>query len=105
MNEMNKEMTKRNGWRPWTALILGAVFVSIVSIGLWETISGDNARGAMLKDQAAIAQEKTNKILQEISAKQDKLIALFKDGKAKVIVTEDPKKKAVISGSRGNVRR
>lgn len=91
-------------WKPVTALFLGAVLVAVLSIALWETLSGDEARAATLirdeavpRKQVLEEQQKTNKELQKISGKLDALIALFKNGEAQVVPVR-PKKSRSTSG-------
>jgi hypothetical protein len=106
-------------------MIIGAVLVSVLSIGLWETFRGGEARAATLgnegasRDKVVAAQEKTNQALaqtnlalkttntnlQKISAKLDTLIALFKGGKAMVKVTTTTARPPSGSGSRTNVKK
>ncbi len=89
---MNSDKTYgHRDWKPVTALFLGAVLVAVLSIALWETLSGDEARAAIIRDESVPRekvlkeQQKTNKELQEISGKLDALIALFKNGEAQVV--------------------
>ena len=122
MTQYAEEITEHK-WKPVTAMILAAVLVSILSIGLWETFRGGEVRAAALGDQGvsrdkvvaaqekanqAIAQtnialQKTNTNLQQISAKLDTLIALFKGGKARVMVTTPTAKPKTGGGSGTNV--